>query len=81
MAFLKDKNGFCFESDLPGYLRKSLAAMKDCKAKWAEGLYVNNWDCFWDELNADINCAEADGDIDHEQANILRQEYLGMEVF
>ena len=81
MATEKNENGFPFEPYLPSWLKKSLAAMKECKAQWAKGLYVKNRDCYWDELNADINCAEAEGCLSHENANALRKEYLEMEVF
>ena len=37
-----------------------------------------HWDCFWCELNADINSAEVDHLITHDQAAYLRREYLRM---
>lgn len=77
----KNENGFCFESDLPEPLKTSLSVMKDYLKKAAEGIEDSRWDAYWDELNSDINCAEVDGLIDHEQANALREKYLGMEVF
>ena len=37
-------------------------------------------DCDWCELNSDINVAEVGNEISTEQANYLREKYLGMEV-
>lgn len=38
-----------------------------------------HWDCYYEELLADINQAEATGIISEKQAWYLRQKYLGME--
>lgn len=38
-----------------------------------------HWDLNWCELMADINSAEADGEISKEQAQYLRRKYLRME--
>lgn len=74
--FIEKETGFCFEKDLPIFLQKSLATMKQCWAVLDSGGENLKKDVYWDELNADINCAEADGQITHEQANALRQRYL-----
>ena len=64
------------EKGLPAYLEKSLTAMK---ASWAiedNGGTDLHWDCYWCELNADINSAEVDELISHKQADYLRRQYL-----
>ena len=42
------------------------------------GTRTNTWDLYWCELNADINSAEVDELITHEQADYLRRVYLRM---
>ena len=54
------------ECGLPEYLQISLDNMK------------KTWDLYWCELNADINSAEVDELITHEQADYLRRVYLRM---
>ncbi len=38
-----------------------------------------HWDIVWCDLNADINSAETEQDITHDQAQYLREKYLRME--
>ena len=66
------------ECGLPEYLQISLDNMKK---KWKildSGIRTNTWDLYWCELNADINSAEVDELITHEQADYLRRVYLRM---
>ena len=79
--FIEKEQSFCFEKDLPLFLQKSLATMKRCWTVLDAGGEDFRKDVYWDELNADINCAETDGQISHEQANALRKRYLRMEVY
>ena len=72
------ENNEYFELDLPEYLISSINAMKDMWEKIDSGKPHMNWDLCWDELNADINCAETDEDISPEQAWYLREKYLRM---
>lgn len=67
------------EQELPGYLEKSLTAMKKSWEIEDAGETDYLWDCYWCELNADINTAEVDGAISHRQAAYLRKKYLRME--
>ena len=66
------------EKGLPAYLQRSLDAMKESWKIEDSGATDPHWDCFWCELNADINSAEVDHLISHEQAAYLRSEYLRM---
>ena len=69
-----------FEKGLPAYLQESLEAMKKSWQIEDSGGIDTHWDCYWCELNADINSAEVDGLISHRQAAYLRSEYLRMDV-
>jgi len=66
------------EKGLPAYLQRSLDAMKESWKIEDGGGTDPHWDCFWCELNADINSAEVDFLITHDQAAYLRREYLRM---
>ena len=66
------------ERGLPAYLQRSLDAMKESWKIEDGGGTDPHWDCFWCELNADINSAEVDHLISHDQAAYLRREYLRM---
>lgn len=66
------------EYGLPPYLQHSLEQMKKSWAIEDSGEKDWHWDIYWCELNADINCAEVDQEITHEQAAYLRKMYLRM---
>ena len=66
------------ERGLPAYLQRSLDAMKESWKIEDGGGTDLHWDCWWCELNADINSAEVDCLISHEQAAYLRRKYLRM---
>ena len=66
------------EKGLPAYLQRSLDAMKESWKIEDSGGTDLHWDCWWCELNADINSAEVDSLISHEQAAYLRRKYLRM---
>lgn len=68
------------EKGLPAFLQKSLDAMKESWSIEDNGGTDLHWDCYWCELNADINSAEVDGLISRRQAIYLRREYLRMDV-
>ena len=63
---------------LPEYLQISLNNMKKTWKILDSGTRTNTWDLYWCELNADINSAEVDELITHEQADYLRRVYLRM---
>ena len=67
------------EKGLPQYLESSLAAMKKSWQIEDSGRHDPYWDCYWCELNADINAAETERSISREQAGYLRRIYLRME--
>lgn len=67
------------EKGLPQYLESSLAAMKKSWQIEDSGRRDPHWDCYWCELNADINAAETERSISREQAGYLRRIYLRME--
>lgn len=73
------KSSAYLEKGLPPYLAKSLDAMKKSWAVEDSGRTDLHWDCCWSELNADINAAESEKSISHEQADYLRKAYLRME--
>lgn len=66
------------ECELPEYLQISLDNMKKTWKILDSGTRTNTWDLYWCELNADINSAEVDELITHEQADYLRRVYLRM---
>ncbi len=66
------------ECGLPEYLQISLDNMKKTWEIIDSGTRTNTWDLYWCELNADINSAEVDELITHEQADYLRRVYLRM---
>ena len=66
------------EYGLPEYLQISLGNMKKTWKILDSGTRTNTWDLYWCELNADINSAEVDELITHEQADYLRRVYLRM---
>ena len=66
------------EYGLPEYLQISLDNVKKTWKILDSGTRTNTWDLYWCELNADINSAEVDELITHEQADYLRRVYLRM---
>lgn len=67
------------ECGLPEYLQSSLDAMKNVWTILDAGGRHPYWDCHYCELQADINCAEVDGEISSDQAWYLREKYLRIE--
>lgn len=67
------------EVELPWYLEHSLNVWKEYLKREEKGIKDDLWDCYWCELNADINSAEVEQEITTEQAWHLRIKYLGME--
>lgn len=61
------------ERALPKYLRNDIDA-------WVEGVKTGSTvlDCLWGELYGSINSAYYDNEITKEQADYLRQKYLGI---
>lgn len=66
------------ECGLPEYLKESIEAMKESWKILDSGDKDLRWDCYWSELNADLNSAEVEGIISSEQAWYLREKYLRM---
>lgn len=64
------------ENNLPPYLQHDINALIEGKKK--QVLYL---DCLFDEVYGSINSAYYDGCITKEQADYLRQKYLGMEAY
>ena len=73
------KNRDYLERGLPPYLRQSIEAMKQSWEIEDAGKKDMHWDIVWCDLNADINSAETEQDITHDQAQYLREKYLRME--
>lgn len=67
------------ECGLPQYVQDSIDAMKKSWEIIDNGGKDLRWDCYWCELNADLNSAEIEGLITTEQAWYLREKYLRME--
>lgn len=67
------------ECGLPLYVQESIEAMKKSWSIIDNGGKDLHWDCYWCELNADLNSAEVEGLITSEQAWYLREKYLRME--
>ena len=72
------RNKEYLECGLPAYLKISLDNMKQSWEIEDSGKKDYHWDLYWCELNADINSAEIDQAISHEQASYLRKTYLRM---
>ena len=64
-----------WENNLSPYLQHDINALIEGKKK--QVLYL---DCLFDEVYGSINSAYYDGCITKEQADYLRQKYLGMEA-
>ncbi|MBR2553112.1 MAG: helix-turn-helix transcriptional regulator [Erysipelotrichaceae bacterium] len=73
------KNRDYLERGLPPYLRQSIEVMKQSWEIEDAGKKDLHWDVAWCDLNADINSAETEQDITHDQARYLREKYLRME--
>lgn len=56
------------EHGLPDFLRESISAYLNCDKHY--------WDCFYCELQSNINVAEVEQIISSEQAWYLREKYL-----
>lgn len=63
------------ECDLPPFLTKSIEQMKAAWQKHDNG-EPSDWDCDYCELQSNINIAEVEQIITHEQAWFLREKYL-----
>ena len=64
------------ECGLPPYLQESLEMMKKAWAAEENGSNDLRFDCYYCNLQADINTAEVEGEISSEQAWYLRENYL-----
>ena len=64
------------ECVLPPYLQESLEMMKKAWAAEENGSNDLRFDCYYCNLQADINTAEVEGEISSEQAWYLRENYL-----
>ena len=73
LLFLEqEKYNISFEEELPLFLSECLNNIKRYRNK-----KDNFYDCYSDELNSSINVAEIENLISKEQANYLREKYLG----
>lgn len=70
-------NGY-LECNLPKFLEASLSVYKDALRKRQNGDTVTLMDCYYCELQSDINSAEVNDIISSEQAWFLREKYLGL---
>ena len=66
------------ECNLPVFLADSLSMFKDALEKQQNGEAVTLMDCYYCELQSDINSAEVNNIISSEQAWFLREKYLGL---
>ncbi|MBR3754849.1 MAG: helix-turn-helix transcriptional regulator [Clostridia bacterium] len=67
------------ECGLPAFLMDSLSNFKAAIEKQQSGVIVSLIDCYYCELQSDINSAEINNMISSEQAWYLRGKYLGLE--
>lgn len=67
------------ECGLPTFLKNSLLIYKTAMEKQQNGIVVTLMDCYYCELQSDINSAEINNIISSEQAWYLREKYLGLE--
>lgn len=67
------------ECNLPPFLADSLSVYRDALMKQQTGAVVTLMDCYYCELQSDINSAEVNNIISSEQAWYLREKYLGLE--
>ena len=66
------------ECNLPLFLADSLSVYRDALKKQQNGAVVTLMDCYYCELQSDINSAEVNNIISSEQAWYLREKYLGL---
>ena len=71
------KNENNFEDNLSDILKESIRMYVDMIERLARGEEYLIWDCIVCNLEADINFAEARGEITYDQAWYLREKYLG----
>ena len=64
---------------LPAELEASVSAMEASWVREDKGETDLHWDIYWCQLYADINEAETEQEISHEQAAYLRKKILRME--
>lgn len=64
-----------FERTLPQYLKNDIAALEEGIRKKSTLI-----DCLWSEVYGSINSAFYDNEISKEQADYLREKYLGLGV-
>lgn len=67
------------ELGLPDWLQHSISVMQDTWDRMAAGETCSRWDCWYADLQSDINIAETENIISPEQAWYLREKYLHME--
>lgn len=67
------------ERNLPLFLAESLSRYTDAVERQQNGTVVTLIDCYYCELQSDINSAEVNNIISSEQAWFLRKKYLGLE--
>lgn len=67
------------ECGLPDFLLSSIGAMQASWDRVDRGEQDNRWDCYYCELQSDINTCEVNGLISEDQAWYLRDKYLRME--
>lgn len=67
------------ECGLPVFLQSTLDVYRDAIDKQKSGEDVSLIDCYYCELQSDINSAEVNDIISSEQAWYLREKYLGIE--
>ena len=66
------------ECNLPTFLNASISAFKEALEKHNSGNSLSLLDCYYCELQSDINSAEVNNIISSEQAWYLREKYLGL---
>lgn len=69
-------NKIYYECGLPEILQNSIKAMVLSWERMDAGEIDYRADVYYSDLNADIGCAESDGQISSEQAWYLREKYL-----
>lgn len=67
------------ECGLPDFLQSSIAEMRASWERVDRGEQDLRWDCYYCELQSNINTCEVNGIISEEQAWYLREKYLRME--
>lgn len=67
------------ECNLPDFLQQSLNAYCVAKDRQKSDEEVSLMDCYYCELQSDINTAEVNDIVSTEQAWYLREKYLGIE--